>query len=420
MTRAVWAVASSRLDPQQREAVDLAADRHRVISGGPGTGKTLILGHRAARFIAKGMPSQRLRVLTYSKVLAGFVASGMEQLGVPSSCISTFDSWAVRLHKEMFRSNPTERDGMDMFEVAAATVLEELERTGAEPFLDAILLDEAQDLSTVRLRLAVRAAKHVTVALDDRQQLYGGVDTAEVCDILDVPMAAATLLSGFRCTPGILAIARTFLTEEEASLAGSARPLPSQAAQEFPVVECFESDEDEIQRLAELLKQRVRANQTSLVLVPFKDMVKPLGSVLDDHKVPIRLQGGQLDFGVTDPILTTFHSAKGLTFDAVFLPGLRQSRMATYDEWGDRVRQNLIYTGLTRASHWAWIGVRDGDHVPELGPETLDRLQRAGSVSVHRCGEVAPPTPPGSGGARVSRPTVPGIHDKPLAGLLEG
>jgi DNA helicase-2/ATP-dependent DNA helicase PcrA len=51
--------------------------------------------------------------------------------------------------------------------------------------------------------------------------------------------------------------------------------------------------------------------------------------------------------------LTTLHSAKGLEYDVVIIPGLEQGRIPYYDDSDSTIREKrrLFYVGLTRARH---------------------------------------------------------------------
>ncbi|MDX9736230.1 MAG: UvrD-helicase domain-containing protein, partial [Thermoanaerobaculia bacterium] len=79
-----WLVPLRDLTPEQLRAVELPADAHRVLSGGPGSGKTLVLLHRARRLAdTLRIPEGRLLVLVYTNALTAFLRSALAELGIP-------------------------------------------------------------------------------------------------------------------------------------------------------------------------------------------------------------------------------------------------------------------------------------------------------------------------------------------------
>jgi hypothetical protein len=72
--------------------------------------------------------------------------------------------------------------------------------------------------------------------------------------------------------------------------------------------------------------------------------------------------------------LTTFHSAKGLEFDHVFMIGLSGSHASYGDEPNDDrydAHRRLVAMGVGRAKRTVVLGTKPGEELPVLG--TIDR-----------------------------------------------
>ena len=364
----MWVVAREMLTEDQLSAVLMSRAKHRVVVGGPGSGKTLVLAHRAQQFLSAGIPPDRLRILVYTKVLAEYLDEGLVDLGLPNDIVTTFDSWCLGLFDTIVRGkrpkDPGDPKGHRVdFEAVRAAVLAKVLANQSPPIFDAVLVDEGQDLTPTAVRLLAAVSKHVTLALDSRQQLYAtGMDVETACDILGVQKAAATLLSAYRCTQLIVDVASQFLPDEEASTFRVANLMQMDGA-ETPVLFRTPGTDEEMNELAALVGERAMLGQTTAVLVPTRREEYKVIKALSERQVKVATRT-DLSFGDLRPIVLTYHSAKGLTVDAVFLPGLTEKAFKTVESPGQRNR--MIFVGITRATRWAWLGVREDDRLSEL------------------------------------------------------
>ncbi|MDE5832208.1 MAG: UvrD-helicase domain-containing protein [Desulfovibrio sp.] len=91
--------------------------------------------------------------------------------------------------------------------------------------------------------------------------------------------------------------------------------------------------------------------------------------------------------------IITLHSAKGLEFEKVFIPGLESAGVEKGGEEENKQERNLLYVGVTRASNAVYMSYRDTDgdtgKKTSLGP-ALDRLKAwcDASRDVRRSGKV--------------------------------
>src|SRR5215471_1397702 len=95
-----WLVPRSELTREQLRAVELDPGEHRVIFGGPGSGKTQVLLHRARYLCDRyNVDPDRLRIFAYTNVLKDYIRSALELLRLPESCVSTLDYWVVEFYE---------------------------------------------------------------------------------------------------------------------------------------------------------------------------------------------------------------------------------------------------------------------------------------------------------------------------------
>jgi superfamily I DNA/RNA helicase len=96
-----WLISNGELTPEQTKAIELKPNRHRLIIGPPGSGKTQILLHRA-RYLIDNFNTQqeRYHILVYTNVLKDYIESALHLLNIPADNISTFDHWIKEFHQK--------------------------------------------------------------------------------------------------------------------------------------------------------------------------------------------------------------------------------------------------------------------------------------------------------------------------------
>ncbi|MCX6879669.1 MAG: ATP-binding domain-containing protein [Verrucomicrobia bacterium] len=67
--------------------------------------------------------------------------------------------------------------------------------------------------------------------------------------------------------------------------------------------------------------------------------------------MPASSGGEVVDFESTVPKISTYHSAKGLTFDSVLLPKLVRTN---WKNFSPHLRKNMLLVGITRATQWVY------------------------------------------------------------------
>lgn len=89
------------------------------------------------------------------------------------------------------------------------------------------------------------------------------------------------------------------------------------------------------------------------ILLPDNDKVGFAANYLRNHGFPVEYKAGfdsNLNFTTSNPKVMTYHSAKGLQFEAVFLPGCETSAI----DRGDGFNEPL-YVAMTRTYRYLYI-----------------------------------------------------------------
>ncbi|MCY4037178.1 MAG: AAA family ATPase [bacterium] len=164
------------LDLAQERLAEHLGPGYRLIRGVAGSGKTLVLTHRA-RFIGQGMPRWRILLACFNKVLAQALAQELEDLANVE--VSTVDSLASKVIRQ---TGGTPKSGNDdeAFQARRHQATTAAASLSPAKRYDVVLVDEAQDLGHSGLDLLWAMGRrersteqrHFLVALDSAQNVY--------------------------------------------------------------------------------------------------------------------------------------------------------------------------------------------------------------------------------------------------------
>lgn len=352
----------SHLTREQRTIVELRPERHHLVTGPPGSGKTQVLLHRA-RWLSQtySIPPDKFGVIVYTNVLTYFLRQAIEILKIPMTNVRTFDNWCDELWDKHVRGprprTKSKRKGgksFTDFQAVREGVLKALSQpgTGFVPILDFVMVDEGQDLDATAYGILRLISKHITVFADARQQIFeGGASVAEIQQYLGLTGQTASMLPAYRNSPDIAKLASYFgNTYEGINYMAMER--------QKPCLYLAHDWEDEIDHLAEVLRERRLLNHRCGIIVPTNRDLYSVATKLKErgvevHKaVPTRRGGTPPDFNSLVPVIASYHSAKGLTFDTVLLPKLVENNFAKMKA---EIRKRLLLVGVTRATQWAYL-----------------------------------------------------------------
>ena len=384
-----WLIPRAELTPEQLRAVELSPGEHRVILGGPGSGKTQILLHRA-QFLANHFRCgpERYRVLVYTNVLKHYIESAFPLLDLPTENVLTFDDWCLHWHKANIRGRvpwDAEEKRPDFAAIRRA-VMERL--MGAqEPLFDFVLVDEGQDLEPDVFKLLRAISRQVTVCLDHKQQIYDHrSNEAMILEALGVRKRNINLLEGFRCSPYLVRLAAELIDDaaERESFTNQARVAPRQ--KETPLL-YYAKDDDQMRRLEEVIRERQLVGDRIAILFPTQRKLYGFAKALRERGVELETQK-ELDFATSRPKLITYYSAKGLTFDTVLMPWLVSD--TAWRKMEARALK-LLFVGITRATRWVYFSSSEAEQLPAL--RRLLPLAERGDLTIQRNGKGEGPAP---------------------------
>lgn len=309
MAKESWYINESELDDYQVNIVRRNLQSSFIVKGCAGSGKTVLALWRAKELAEQG--NGDYLIIVFTKALKQFIEDGIHAIGVDESKVLYHWEWVNHHH-----------------------------RASAEY----VIVDEVQDFDVEELRELQQAAKkHLILFGDSAQQLYkdipgkGTLLTMEEIQVqTDIPME--NLVINHRLPKTIARVA------EQVSLSND--PLVNRCKKEGVskprLVKCSSFEEE-----LEYIKDVVEAQKYTDVgiLFPTNSDVQKAKNYYDKKNWGVEAKIGygsdsmDLNFQTDNAKLMTYHSSKGLQFEAVFLPRCNYS--------GNRNR-NPLYVALTR------------------------------------------------------------------------
>jgi hypothetical protein len=328
------------LDARQSAAATFPVQDVLVVSGPPGSGKTLVLAGRA-RHLAAQHPDWHIVMLCFNNSLVPYLRSLVDGYG--DITVTTFGKFA---HAQGHRIS-LQRDEQGARDLARARA------RGINRTVDALLIDEAQDFDDPWLGFAVETVRPglggVALAGDDRQALYR--DASRPWALADRRVARLQLQRAYRSTRQILAAAGTVYqdcseTAPEGALDGE--PVDLIWAQSWD--EQAAAAAWEIARLIELGEREPR--DIAVLVTQWSGTSRRMQAALEKEGIPFTVVGkanaAEFDPHTPDVKIMTVHGAKGYEFDAIVLFGLEALPSPVGDDEAAR-RASVGFVGMTRA-----------------------------------------------------------------------
>lgn len=336
-------VPERRLDEYQLEVLrkcGVLQGGNQWIQGFAGSGKSVLVIHAVQRILAEN-PDTTVCVAVYTHALKQLLASGLAE---------RYRSVPVMTHLQLLNQNNQRSDIR----------------------YDVLVIDEVQDIPSDQLARLRAMAARLIVAGDADQSIYESSGKPDdIVDILKPEIYRLTTIH--RLTKRLIDIVRTILPgaavegartgrmqEVQVTLAKADRSADEiewvwqqccrYSRQSEPVAVLFPSH-DEVQAF-----MRFVASKNGISALTFERDQKRnyhvANNLFQKHEVPLRYLGnsfGDLDESDTRPLtyVMTYHSAKGLDFNTVFLPSLNSGQ--TFWRNNEDISRRLFFVASTRS-----------------------------------------------------------------------
>ncbi len=345
-----WIIKEDELDPQQRDFLDnVDINRKNVwIKGFAGSGKSILLVYTAKKVRTKS-PSASILLIVFTQSLVEMFKAAFKEIGL-SVTVKTYYGFM-----------------------------------GDNRRYDYILCDEVQDLTPRIIQEMNNKGSHIIVAGDSNQSIYDcdprwkeeTVTPSEIGRLIN----GTTFELGFihRLSRSIIDAVQRFLPRM--NIFSSKRDMTKSDTQ-IRLCEAL-SEEKEVAYVMEQATEAVNVGYTAAVLIPSTQKIihfvnlalsnvgKPawggatnrygktdfgaMNAYLEANGVKMQYVGnGYGSFSENDRrvIIMTYHSAKGLDFDNVFIPFVNNSMYICKDE--SRAK-TLFMVAMTRARNNLYI-----------------------------------------------------------------
>ncbi|MEV7385927.1 hypothetical protein [Streptomyces sp. NPDC091215] len=317
MTAANAPVLHPDLTPAQRDCLDaLPLTGNHVVSGPPGSGKSLLAAHRAVHLALTGHPTVLLSRSNLLRQLLGGTLAGLAVPGTPVEA-STAHLWVYsRFGRDAPRTEDRWFDWTALIHRAAATFGHD------DPATPHLVVDEGQDLPPGLYQLARLAAASVTVFADECQRLTETNSTLiEITAALGRSTGRVEIAGNHRNTREIASLAEHFRT-------GGPRPdLPFRSGPR-PEVRNYSGEKDIADdiavRAARQPRHRIGVIVNSLrTAAELMRRLEGAGLAQEPQLYSSTAPSGRyrdLDLARPGVVLVHRASAKGLDFDTVVIP----------------------------------------------------------------------------------------------------
>lgn len=359
------------LSEEQDEIYNLPLDGNYLVSGPPGTGKSVMALYRAQ---ALTIDEREPWILMFNNVLKQYTVRHAVGLGVADN-VETFHRWIRQFWRSTYKTR-TPMVGSDDWAYDWQAIA--LQFMGAPPergTLRDLIVDEGQDMPVGFYRIVNWVCGNITVFADENQQLRDENTTLkEIATNIGVqPEEHLTLRRNYRNSREIARLAAHFYSGTPTGTPD----LPQRSWNPGPTLQSHPSLNDFVETVVRYAKNH--ANRRIGIAAPTQRLQKRLLNRLDARGVPAETyiwndeEHRTLDFAVPNVKIVNYMSLKGLQFDTLFVPELQ---LVTGDVTSATVRMRfyVVFSRARNELHLSYIGDTEPALVKDIPTDLLTRL----------------------------------------------
>jgi superfamily I DNA/RNA helicase len=313
-------VKESELDDFQLKIVNSNADNSLVVAGCAGSGKSILALWKAKQIQDNNQGT--FQIIVFTKALKQYIFDAVQQIGINSANVFYHYEWKNVKHS---------------------------------PESDYLIVDEAQDFEEKDIReFMSKARKALLLYGDSAQQLYLNkknldgsftrtLNMNQIREITKFPQEY--LVFNHRLPKKIARLAQHIIAKKD-DLEGRCK----NEGIELPYILEYSTTEKQLEGIAEIIKNK----NLSDVGILFKnnEEVKAVFNFFLAKGINVEAKYSYneskmtLNFNTDNPKLMTYHSAKGLQFETVFLPFCNAT---------EEIARNPLYVATTRSYQSLYI-----------------------------------------------------------------
>lgn len=329
MAKKDWMVSQADLDDDQLSVLQATLNKSCIVTGCAGSGKSVLALIKAQRIQKeKGNDYQ---IIVFTKSLCRYMNAGREELGLKND----FDyHWNWKNKKDCPKS---------LY----------------------VIVDEIQDFSKDEIIEFVNATKGCFFFFGDTaQSLYEGLkpDLIEVEKLPTLSCISTRNYKTFELYRNYrlpLAVARAAYYIDQTQNDSFNESIYKSKETAMPFLWHFQDLDAQIAQIAQILKNDSSKTDVA-ILLPHGDAVRHISDLLRQCGIKCECKYTDkedwhqsvdtLDFSTTSPKVMTYHSAKGLQFETVFLPDI-----SPLDPNHPDSDQRALYVAMTRTYRYLYI-----------------------------------------------------------------
>lgn len=344
-----WMIKESELDDDQIRVLTATLDKSCIVSGCAGSGKSVLALIKAQRIQKERGNSYQ--IIVFTKALCSYMNSGRKELGLVNEFMY-HEEWKWKKYLKHYRNGRSfwvyERDNNN-------------NKIPNMPDSDYVIVDEIQDFSQQEIMEFVAATKKNFFFFGDTaQSIYGGLkNTMPVQNIRPILFQQRIdskdweLYRNYRLP---LPVAR-YVQYIGVNLPPFDDSIYKSKENKHPIVLKCEYVEKQFQKIKQIKDAKDLTDVA--ILVPSNELVKQVGESLKSMRIDVEMKYEDpedfrnniqnLDFSSHNIKVMTYHSAKGLQFEAIFLPYID----CYIDDRGDNSK--ALYVAMTRTYRYLYI-----------------------------------------------------------------